>query len=214
MTTFCGLALTAGLALAPSTARAASVTIDDTTGDTWVSHYDPEAGQTVWQESDVDQNVDVTRTVVKHTAKRISVTATYADLSDDSTYVPTYWAFFRLPDGRMAAASAFVDENFDPLTYVTIQRTPGGSWNKHLPCEGVKTQWHWDQDRLTMSFPRSCYGSPAWFRFHGDSAGGWVDPTPEQIGVWLGDNAHSPDQATSLTELDQLSPFTKRLRAG
>lgn len=79
----CTAGLVVGLVLAaPTAAHAKSVTIDDGTGDVWTEAVDEETGEIVWVTDPVD-NAELTRTVVKHTKKSISIAASYVSLVQD-----------------------------------------------------------------------------------------------------------------------------------
>ncbi len=202
----CVAGLVAGLVLAaPMSAHAKSVTLDDGTGDVWTQVVDEESGDLVWVQDPVD-NADLTRTVVKHTKKAISITASYVSLVKDSDFNPGYSSWFKLDDGREGwlAVDAWEGKAY---TWLTVQKEPGGKWDKRLECPDLAAKWHWATDTFTASIPRSCFGDPKWLRFHGAA---WREPVDYQNDdrAWT-DNAHNDEPETS-----PWKPYTGRIKAG
>lgn len=212
MAAACTAALGASVVLAPSAAHAQVTSISDGTDDLWVKVTDPETFEHTYVETPADVNIDVTKTVVKHTAKRIAVTATYDDLEKGGASTSTYWSFFKLADGRRAAVNVGFDEDGEMSTYITIQKEPGGGYDKNLDCPGLKAAVTWSEDTTAVSFPRSCYDKPAWLRFHGSSVGIPTDPEPGHESDWIVDNAHDPGPDEHV--LGPSGPWTGKLKAG
>lgn len=206
----CAAVLSGALVLAPGVAHAKTTAVDDGTDDLWVRVMDPETGEETWQESNADVNIDVTRSVVKHTAKRIAVTATYAGLEKGGAFESSYWSFFKLADGRRAALA--VSNGAEEFAYITIQKEPGGNYDKNLECPGLRFDWDWADDTMTTSFPRSCYDKPAWLRFHGTSIGIPTDPEPGHEYDWIYDNAGDPGPDEGV--LGPSGPWTGKVKSG
>lgn len=208
----CAAVLSGGLVLAPTVAHAQVTAVDDGTDDLWVRVMDPETGEESWAEAVADVNIDVTRAVVKHTAKRIAVTVTYLDLEKGGAFHSSYWSYFKLADGRRAAVSVSNGEDGAEWAYITIQKEPGGGYDKNLECPGLTFAWEWSADTMTVSFPRSCYDKPAWLRFHGTSVGIPTDPEPGHEYDWIYDNAGDPgpDEGTR----GPSGPWTSKVKAG
>lgn len=200
----CAAALTFGIAALPAAAHADAGAVDDGTGDVWTQQYDPETDEMTWVLVEGTDNVDLTRTVVKHTNKRIAVTATFADLVKDSEYAAGYSLRMVLNDGRKAWFSINEDGD-EPWTWLTVQFKAGGAYDKHLECPGVRAAFDWDADIVTGSFPRSCFGDPKWLKFHGDAV---TDTSGDN--VWLWDNAHNGDPV----DWNDLKPWSSRIKAG
>jgi len=202
----CAAGLVAGLVLAaPTAAHAKSVTIDDGTDDVWTQVLDEDSGDYVWVQDPGVDNGDVTQTVVKHTKRAISVTASYVSLVKDSDYSAGYSSWFVLDDGREGWLAVESDKG-KAATWLTVQKEPGGTWDKKLECPDLAAKWHWDTDTLTASIPRSCFGNPKWLRFHGAAWRYPVDQTDSQF--WT-DNAHNAEQETR-----PWKPYTGRIKAG
>jgi hypothetical protein len=203
----CAAGLVAGLVLAaPTAAQARSATIEDGTGDVWTAVWNDEIHDHEWVLDEIE-NADVTRSVVKHTDRVIAITASYADLTNDSDYAPAYGSWFKLDDGREAWLSIGVTEQWKPSTWITVQKVAGGKWNKNLECPGLDARWHWQTDQVTARIPRSCFGDPKWIRFHGVSLASKTDPAPDYQ-MWS-DNAHTDGRDDNPSD-----PYTERLKAG
>lgn len=206
----CAVLLSGAVVLAPTAAHAKVTVIEDGTGDLWTKVPGEEGGEEVWAETTADVNIDVTKTVVKHTAKRIAVTATYADLEKGGDYTAGHWSFFKLADGRRAGLSVSTDEDWEAQTYITIQKEPGGAYNRRLKCPGLRAAWDWSGDTMTASFPRSCYDTPGWLRFHGTSIGAPTEPGHEYDWIYDNTGAAGPDDGV----LGPSGPWTSKVKAG
>ena len=203
-------ALTTGILMVPSAALAKTAVVDDGTSDVWAEVYHPETNSGGWELSAASVNVDVVKTVVKHTSRRLAITVTFDNLKKEAKYRPGYWSNFKLPDGRQAAATAWIDEEAEPMQHITMETEPGGRWSTIRDCTNFTSRFHWADDTLTMSIPRSCYETPKFVRFHGTSVGAYTDPEPGHESDWFWDDAHDegPDN------LNPTRPWTDRLKAG
>ena len=100
---------------------------------------------------------DLTRTVVRHTKKRVIVRAEFVNLR---RLKPTLLEFRALTDDGVIRQAELV-------------RTPSGSvfrlWTltgSRLSCTGVEKRTDVTREVMRMSIPRRCFGNPAWIEAH------------------------------------------------
>lgn len=203
-------ALTLGILLTPSAAFAERAVVHDGTGDVWTNDSDPDTEESGWVLSDAKVNVDVVKAVIQHTEKRLEVTATFAVFKKNGEYRPTYWSDFKLADGRRATFVAWIDDDFSHQTYITMEKEPGGTWYKNLQCPEAKAGYHWADDTMTLSIPRSCFDTPEYVKFHGTSVGEYSHPEPGHENDWFWDNANNAERDAVSTR----GPWTDRIKTG
>jgi hypothetical protein len=206
--------------LVPAGAASAqrAVITDSGTADVWQQVYDQEAGQDVYEQVGSLPNTDVTTTTVTHTATRLKVTVQYVDLVKDKRYEPTFRSWLKLDDGSGAVLTVWVDENWEPLTYLVRARADLVSGRALLrpTCAGIKAKFDWTANTLTSSIPRSCLKDPRWVRFHGIAASGERDAD----NLWITsfeDNAHDDSydvEHVRYTAFASNKPWTGRIKKG
>lgn len=162
-----------GAVLAPAAAASArSLTINDSTADTWEDVYDPSSGTETWTEAGSQLNVDVIKTVVKHSATRISFTVTYDDLKARDV---RYGLVDRMRFDQGPKADVIVDATGKWKGQVSLAEDKTGS---RISCPGLTHEIDYTANTVAVSVPRSCVGKPAWVEigefgvgFHSDDAG-------------------------------------------
>ncbi|WP_162599969.1 hypothetical protein [Nocardioides solisilvae] len=149
----------AGAVLAPGAAGAAGqppsrVVVVDGTGDVWRADRRTDEW---WEVGDVPE-IDLRRTVVRHTADRVVVQSRFVDLQPGNR--TTFWVGFALP-GRTFAFSRIVARRGQARGGHNLLREPGGA---KIDCDGLGHFVDRDLDLVTIEVPRSCLGEPAWVR--------------------------------------------------
>lgn len=186
-------ALAASVVLAPTTAFAKAVTLDDAQGDTYKVQWEEGSEEPTFTESGVDLNADVDKATVSHTDKRIALVTRYASLkktgmdlstgvtmkTDDGTEWVLYASAYRTSEGWQASGYSF---------------SAGGPVSRFaargMSCEGTKAHVDFEKDLLSVSAPRSCFGGPTWIKGHVDAVASKYN---EETGVYtqIFDNAHN-----------------------
>ncbi|CAM3590344.1 hypothetical protein [Nocardioides zeicaulis] len=173
--------LVPALLLTPVAAHAASLTVDDASGDARAVNMGavlgallggsaPSADAPPFLDAPDETSVDVARTTIDHARKRLTLTVQFRDL----VQVDGQAADFRIftPQGRFeltvnqAEGRAWAD--LYPLgpgsgATVTVEGntvTITGAETK--PCRTVRARYDLAADTLVTSVPTSCLGSPAW----------------------------------------------------
>ena len=200
----------AAVVLPAGAASAKAATIDDAKGDTYFLGFDDESGAPTFTESAKNVNVDLDKVVVRHTARRVELTARYFSLAKDGINLIA-GGFFRTDDGSewtMYGGASLTDEGWE--TYATLFESVGspartaGLPARGTTCEGLKVAVDWQADELVVSAPRSCMGGPAWVKAHAEAVGTYYDSQQEYHEVY--DNAH--------TAKGSMNGWTGRIRKG
>lgn len=195
-------ALSLAAVMAPTAAFAASETIDDAKGDVWKVDFDDQ-GAPAYSEDGSVANVDVDSSKVSHSAKRISLAVDFHTLKKSSTS-PLVQLLAQTDDGSeyYMYAYAFDGENgWETGAFVgeNTEHSRGGTM-----CEGVKSHVDFDKDRMTVSAPRACFGSPAWIKANVASNGSRF--TESGITSWY-DNGHNKSSS-------EHKPWTDKIKKG
>ena len=146
-----------GAVLAPAAAASAqSLTVDDGTADTWENVYNPDTQSDDWFQAGSKLNTDITQTVVKHSAKRITITATYADLkSRDARY--GLKDRLRFDHGPQVVADVDTNGTWKGQAYLFTKNS-----GAMIKCTGLTHAIDYTADTVEISIPRSCVGNPTW----------------------------------------------------
>ena len=200
----------AAVVLPAGTASAKAAAIDDAKGDTYVIGFDDEAGTPTFTASAKNVNTDLDKVVVRHTEKRVELTARYFSLKKDGMDFIS-GAYFKTDDGSewtMYGGASLTDEGWQ--TYASVFESVGAPARpatfaaRGATCEGLRVAVDWQADELAVSAPRSCMGGPAWVKAHAEAVGGYYDSQQEYHQVY--DNAH--------TAKGNMNGWTDRIKKG
>lgn len=146
-----------GAVLAPAAAASAhSLTIDDSTADTWENVYNPDTQSDDWFAAGSKLNTDITRTVVKHSANRITITATFADLkAKDARYGLV--DRLRFDHGPKVVADVDANGKWKGQAYLFTDHS-----GEQITCAGLTHAIDYSADTVEVSIPRACVGKPKW----------------------------------------------------
>lgn len=188
-------AASTALLVPAASAFAGSVTVNDTVGDTWSVVYDDQ-GTTTTTQSDVTDNVDLDKTVVKLTGKRVEVHAYYTDLKKNGADFTTSAVlrtstgkkFYMFGGGSNDGTKWHVDGTVFDANAQSGRQVPVAQ--RGTTCQGFQTSVDWDANVLVFSAPRSCIGSPNWVIAHVDE---WSNSYDAGTDTWLSyfDNGHN-----------------------
>ncbi len=196
-------AATAALFAPAASALAASTTIDDGTNDVWVTTYDNQ-GDPVGDPavSDVTQNVDLTRTVVKF-GKNLIVKQKFADLSKQGVdFLPIADLKTNKGDFPVMVGQAYNDGSRWRHGGFLITGAQSG---RQVPsglaaaspragagrCDNLATSIDWTTNVFTMSVPATCLGKNVkWVKAHVMSIGQTYDADTDSYTEYI-DNGHN-----------------------
>ena len=183
---------TLAAALLPvSPAAAATTALADPAGDVWRATYNFETGE----EGELEPagsapNVDLTRTVVKHSARRVVLTARYAELTKRTNRF-AFAVQLRTNEGlkREIGVETFTREGWGGTAYF-------GSPKRELRCQGLTHEVDYGTDTVRASVPRACLSKPRWVQVR-VMAVAFEDSTSNEF-VAYQDNGHdeSGDEPT------------------
>lgn len=143
--------LVSTLTLAP--AFAAKQVTRDTRGDVASLFFDPEAvGLPVPTPVPDETSADITRTVVRHTARRVIVKVHFRDAL--ARRAPAMYLNLTTPDTQF-------EVNYDKTSIEPLMILKRG---RNVACKGAKSAFPLDADIATISLPRRCLGAPRWVR--------------------------------------------------
>ena len=186
-------ALAASVVLAPTSAFAKAVTLDDAQGDTYKMQWVEGAEEPSFTESGVDLNADVDKATVSHTDKRISLVTRYASLKKTGLDISS-GVMMKTDDGAewvMYASAYKGSEGWQASGYSFSASGPVSRFAaRGSICEGTKAHVDFEKDLLSVSVPRSCFGSPTWIKAHVDAV---ATKFNEETGGYtqIFDNAHN-----------------------
>lgn len=140
--------------LLPASASAATLATGDPVGDVWKSTFDPETEEETLEPAGSQVNVDLERTVLKHTATRLVLTARYADL-DRSTNRFFLFAEVRTNEGVRRDVVIDTSMRWGGTAFIMGRRGD-------VRCPGLSHQIDYTADTATVSVPRSCLSKPRW----------------------------------------------------
>ena len=141
--------------LLPVAASAASLTIDDATGDTYKARYDESTDTATYEPAGSQVNVDLDRVRVKHTTRTVRATATYADLKRTSDNAIMYLLQVRTNEGlkRELMVDTFMSGKNGSVTF----GKPNGD---EVRCRGLNHVIDYAADTITVTVPRRCLSMP------------------------------------------------------
>ena len=145
-----------GLVLAlPVSASAATVTIDDATGDTYVGTYDESTDTSTYEPAGSQVNADLDDVVVKHTARVVRARARYVALNRSSDNAIMYMLRLRTNEGlkRDVLVETFMSGKRGSVMF----GKPSGDDAK---CSGLEHLIDYAADTITVTVPRRCLSGP------------------------------------------------------
>jgi hypothetical protein len=148
------LVVPTGVLVAP--AGAATLSIGDATGDTYLGHYDEASDTTTYEPAGSQVNVDLANVVVKHTSRVVVAKASYADLTRSGQQ---FMYALRLRTNEGLKRDVNVDTLFTgPQGGVTLSKPNGNE----VSCRGLSHDIDYAADTVTVKVPRGCLSEPRW----------------------------------------------------
>lgn len=178
-----------------ASAFAGSATVNDEAGDTWSVGYDDQ-GNATNTKSDVTDNADLDKVVIKLGGRRVEVRASYADLKKNGVDFTTS-ALLRTNTGKKFYMFGGGSNDGTKWHVDGTVFDAGAQSGRHVPvaqrgttCQGFQTSVDWDANVLVFSAPRSCIGSPNSVTAHVEEWSNSYDATTD---TWLTyfDNGHN-----------------------
>ncbi|RYC13212.1 hypothetical protein [Nocardioides zhouii] len=162
--------------LLPTAAHAEKVVTEDAEGDV-VRLVDVDEGETV--PAPDYAGVDLVRTSVAHSARRLSVSAHFRGLERDP---------FQITVIRVKTPQKSYEIIVERLGGKPIASFEGG--RKAPECRGLKAKIDLGADVVTAALPTACLGAPRWVQVGVGAVGGSEDPaSPDGFTVYA-DDAH------------------------
>ena len=137
-------------------ASAETLTIKDHVGDTWKDTLNADGTET-YTPAGSQLNTDLQRTVVRHTATRVIIRATYAELKKSG---PKFLFGADLRTNEGLRRSVTVDTMSGAGSTATMTKPSGAP----VTCAGIRHSIDYTANQVTVSFPRSCVSSPRWIQ--------------------------------------------------
>ena len=152
--------------LAPAGAAFAdALVVDDSTSDVWEDVYDEETQTQTYVEAGSVVNVDVASTDLRHKAKKVVITFTYADLKSKQVHFMTR-SRLRFDDGPKVVAAVNAMDTWKGRAELAKDRT-----GEPISCDGLSRAIDYDLNTVELSIPRSCLGNPAWVELNSVNIG-------------------------------------------
>lgn len=173
--------------LAPTgAAYAASHTVDDSTEDVWEPVWNADTETVDYLAAGSVLNVDVDTVVVRHTARRIVVTTTYAELKRQEITLAVS-SRMRFDDGP--AVGMMVD-TWGKWSGTSVLFKKSGA---PIECPGFDHAIDYAANTVELIVPRSCVGNPSWVEVNYVGLGNVEDPESESGYRNFEDTAHSAE---------------------
>jgi hypothetical protein len=139
-----------------TSAGAATLTVEDSVGDTWTTDYSPD-GTVTDLPAGSQVNVDIAKTVIKYASGKVTFKATYAEL-DMSTNRFQLGVRLRTNEGlkRVALVDTAVSQDW---AGVHAFGKPNGD---ELKCAGLSHEIDYAADTVKLVVPGSCLSKPRW----------------------------------------------------
>lgn len=169
-------------------ASAESALIDDGKGDTYLAVPPEGGGAPTYEASEVKTNVDLDDVKVRHTDKRVAVDATYFNLAKASGRQFSVRGLLTTDDGSawyLVGGAYPTDEGWVENVGVYPAEEPSRGVNS---CPEAKVVVDWSDDVVSLSAPRSCFGTPRWVTAHVDASG--QSDSTDGFNIYK-DNAHN-----------------------
>lgn len=140
--------------LLPGAASAATLATPDAVGDVWRSTYDQDTGEETVEPAGTQLNVDLERTVLRHTATRLVLVGSYAQLERSTN---RFFLFSEVRTNEGIRRDLGVD---------TTMRWGGTAFlmgpRGEVRCPGLRHDIDYAADTVTVSVPRGCLSDPRW----------------------------------------------------
>lgn len=140
--------------LMPVAASAASLSIDDGTGDTYLTKYDETADTATYEPAGSQVNVDLDAVVVRHTARTVVATASYADLRRTDN---RFMYLLRLRTNEGLRRDVTVETLFSGWRGTVMFGKPNGD---DVRCRGIEHAVDYAANTVRVTVPRACLGRP------------------------------------------------------
>jgi hypothetical protein len=152
------VALAAGglLVATAGAASAETLTVTDHVGDTWKDTVNADGTET-YTPAGSALNTDLKRTVVRHTATRVVIRATYAELKKSG---PKFLFGADLRTNEGLRRSVTVDTMSGTGSKAKMTKLNG----QPVTCAGIRHSIDWTANQVTVSFPRACVSQPRWIQ--------------------------------------------------
>jgi hypothetical protein len=148
------LLASATLMMIPAAASAASLSIDDATGDTYLAKYDESTDTSTYEPAGSQVNVDLDEVVVRHSARKVVATATYADLKRTGN---RFMYLLRLRTNEGLKRDLTVETLMSGWNGAVVFGKPNGS---EVKCRGLGYAIDYVANTVTVKVPRRCLGNP------------------------------------------------------
>jgi hypothetical protein len=159
------LVAAATVVLLPVAASAASLSIDDATDDTYLAKYDETTDTSTYEPAGSQGNVDLDGVVVRHTARTVTATATYADLRRTGNQ---FMYLLRLRTDEGLKRDVNVDTLFSGWKGAVDLTKPNGD---PVTCRGLDLAIDYTADTVTVKVPRACLSKPRYVQAFTIAAG-------------------------------------------
>lgn len=148
------LVAAATVVLIPAAATAATVTIDDATDDVYLAKYDETTDTTSYEPAGTQVNVDLDDVLVKHTTRKVAVTAHYVDLRRSTN---RYMYLLRLRTNEGLKRDVTVDTLMAGWDGAVTFGKPNGA---EVSCRGLGFAIDYAADIVSVKVPRRCLSNP------------------------------------------------------
>jgi hypothetical protein len=165
----------------PIAAHAERVVTEDAVADAQSIRSD--AAEEVFDPAPEHTAADITRTLVAHGARRITVQVRYRDLQ--RTTARGAYVKIRTPSRRFDIETS----RNDPESRTQLTR---GLRGDVVQCPGLRSSVDGERHQLTVSVPTTCLHGPAWVRVGVVSVVTVVDSGPDEPRLLYVDDAHMP----------------------
>jgi hypothetical protein len=155
----------AAVLLPAGVAAAASVSIDDATGDTYAAKYDESTDTTDYEPAGSQVNVDLDEVVVRHTARKVIATATYVDLKRTDN---RFMYLLRLRTNEGLKRDVTVETLMSSWKGSVMFGKPNGD---EVKCTGIDHAIDYVANTVTVSVPRRCLSNPRYVQAFTAGAG-------------------------------------------
>jgi hypothetical protein len=161
--------------LVPAASHAATVAIDDASGDAQAINMAAVYGEMfdgtttsaqLFLDAPAETSTDVVRTTIDHARKRLTLTVQFRDLVEIAGHSVEFRIF--TPEGRFdLIAGRLGDRTIAELSpgrggVVVVSGDGVVVGPEPKPCRTVRARYDLTADTLTASVPNACIGSPKW----------------------------------------------------
>lgn len=143
--------------LAPAGAASAkTITVEDGSGDAWQDVYNPETNSQEDVEAGAKLNVDVLKTVIKHTDHKLILKTSYSELKkQDVTFMIRHQ--LRFSDGPKIGAAVDTFGGWKGTGALFKNRS-----GAPIKCANLSQEIDYAANTIELNIPRTCLGGPSW----------------------------------------------------